>query len=180
MTSKIYKVGDLVKIGDNRGIVLSIGYLTTQIAERDEYGHQSGRILTVPNSTALATNILNWVSPAIYWDNLPFAIAYESELGFVEETMLKIIAELYDKLGTKKVLETYEKTYHKIGVDKTVVSIDPYVLFEPAEGGWIAAKLMYPVPFEESLQIKTVLTQQILKAFNENAGRVMFPVGSSR
>ena len=78
------------------------------------------------------------------------------------------------------MLEKYEKTYHKIGVDKTVVSIDPYVLFEPAEGGWIAAKLMYPVPFEESLQIKTSLTQQILRVFNENAGRVMFPVGSSR
>ncbi|MBN2334927.1 hypothetical protein JXL21_05165 [Candidatus Bathyarchaeota archaeon] len=67
-----------------------------------------------------------------------------------------------------------------MGVSKDVINIEPYVLFEPAEGGWIAAKLMYPVPFETSVQIKTRLTQRILDAFNASPDRVMFPVGSSR
>jgi hypothetical protein len=73
----------------------------------------------------------------------------------------------------------YEKRIRDL-VDNEVINIEPYVLFEPAEGGWIYAKLMYPVPFEDSVQIKTLLTQQILKIFNENAERVKFPVGSSR
>ncbi len=179
-TSKTFKTGDRVKIGDYVGIVFAIEYLTTTIAELDSYGKPSGRILTMPNSTVLTTNILNWVSPPLFWDSISFTLAYESDLKRVQEIMLTTVKTLIEDEKLNLTVQEYEKSYNTVGFNHEKLSNEPYVTFDAVDGGWVRARLLYLVPVETSLKIKTLITERILSAFNREPETVKFPLGRSR
>ena len=179
MTSKIFREGNLVRIGEYRGSILSIGYLTTKIADIGDFGKPSGRILTIPNSTTLTTNVLTWANP-FFWDSVSFTLAYESDLKHVREIMLKTVKSVLEDQKLSSMSKDFENFYEEIGFDREGMSIEPYVVFEPVGGGWVSAKLLYLTPFEASLKIKTLVTERILEAFNAESDRIKFPVGRSR
>lgn len=180
MVSNIFKVGDRVKIGESYGDVSSINYLTTRVIEVDEYGMLSGRVLTVPNSMALSASISNWVNPPTLWDAVPFTLAYESDLRRVEEIMLKALKELYEERKLVDAVKKAKRTHEETASNREEAKSEPRVIFEPVEGGWISAKLVYLTPLKIRYEIKAALTRRILGAFNAEPERIKFPAGRSR
>lgn len=178
MTSRIFSMGDLVRLGEHRGSVLSIGYLTTKIVDMDEYGNPSGRILTIPNSTVLTSNISSWVNPPSFWDGVSFTLAYESDLKHVREIMIKIVRDVFESQELGSAVDGYMHLYEQIG--HSGVSCEPSVLFDTVEGGWVRARLLYLTPLSARLAIKTLVTERILEAFNANPDQVKFPIGRAR
>lgn len=146
----------------------------------DDYGKPAGRILTIPNSSVLTTNILTWVNPPFFWDSISFTLAYESDLKRVREIMLNTAKSILEDQKLNSILQNYEHSYKEIGFVHEEMSNEPYAIFEPIGGGWVSAKLLYLTPFESSLKIKTLITKRILEVFNAEPGRVKFPVGRSR
>ncbi len=175
MSSKEIRVGDGVQIGGNGGTVLSIDYLTTKIVELDEYGRPSGRLLTIPNSTVLTSNVSTWVNPPFIWDSISFMLAYGSDIEYARDVMLKTVNSILEgeKLGSAS--QAMKDFYEEIGYKSTEADIGPHVLFEPAGGGWIAAKLMYLIPRPERLRIRTLVTERTFSAFEAEPERVKFP-----
>lgn len=180
MVSNAFKVGDRVRIGGSYGIVSSINYLTTKLIEIDEYSRLSGRTLMIPNSMALSSNVSNWVNPPILWDTVSFTLAYESDLKRVEEVMLKTLKDLYEERKLTDTLNEAKQAYEEVVPSREDVKSEPRIIFEPVEGGWISAKLVYPVPLKNKHEVKAALTKRILEAFNMEPERIKFPVGRAR
>jgi small-conductance mechanosensitive channel len=178
MTSRIFNMGDLVRLGEHKGSILSIGYLTTKIVDMDDYGNPSGRILTIPNSTVLTSNISNWVNPPSFWDEVSFIIAYESDLKYVREIMIKIAKDVQEDQKLGSAVDGYMHLYEQIGHGG--VSCEPRVVIDTVEGGWVRARLLYLTPLSTRLTIKTLITEKILEVFNANPDLVKFPIGRAR
>ena len=178
MTSRIFSIGDLVRLGEHKGSVLSIGYLTTKIVDLDDYGNPSGRILTIPNSTVLNSNISNWVNPPSFWDGVSFTLAYESDLKYVREIMIKIVKDVLENQKLGSAVDGYMHLYEQIG--NSGVSCEPSVVFDTVEGGWVRARLLYLTSLSNRLTIKTLITEKILEVFNANPDLVKFPIGRAR
>lgn len=178
MASRTFSLGDLIRLGELRGSVLSIGYLTTKIVEIDDYGNPSGRILTIPNSTVLTSNVSNWVSPPCSWDGVSFTLAYESDLKYVREVMIKIAKEVQEDQKLDSAIDGYLHLYKEIG--RGGVSCEPGVVIDTVEGGWVRVRLLYLAPLSNRFQIKTIITEKILEVFNANPELVKFPLGRSR
>ena len=178
MASRTFSIGDLVRLGEHKGSILSIGYLTTKIVDLDDYGNPSGRILTIPNSTVLTSNISNWVSPPCFWDAVSFILAYESDLKYVREIMIKIVKDVQEDQKLGSAIDGYLHLYEEIG--RGAVSCEPSVVIDTVEGGWVRARLLYLTPLSASLRIKTLITEKILEVFNANPDLVKFPLGRAR
>ena len=178
MASRTFSIGDLVRIGENKGSILSIGYLTTKIVDMDDYGNPSGRILTIPNSTALSSSISSWVTPPSFWDEVSFILAYESDLKYVREIMIKIAKDVQKDQKLDSAVDGYLHLYEEIG--RHGVSCEPSVVIDTVEGGWVRARLLYLTPLGARFKIKTIITEKILEVFNANPDMVKFPLGRAR
>src|SRR5213078_1139215 len=91
-----YRVSDRIQINGYKGDVVEIGYLDTTLWE---FGGDyltndlpSGRLIRFPNSLVLQSAVFNYSWPKFpyIWNEIPFHVAYESDLGFVEKTLKKI------------------------------------------------------------------------------------------
>lgn len=178
MASRPFGIGDMIRLGENRGPILSIGYLTTKVVDLDDYGNPSGRILTIPNSTVLTSNISNWVSPPCLWDNVSFTLAYESDLKYVREIMVKIVKKVQEDQKLDADVDGYLHLYEEIGRER--VNCEPNVVIDTVDGGWVRARLLYITPLSTRFKIKTLITEKIIEVFNANPDMVKFPLGRSR
>ncbi|OGQ99111.1 MAG: hypothetical protein A2505_02295 [Deltaproteobacteria bacterium RIFOXYD12_FULL_55_16] len=83
---KTFKVGDYI-ILDNaqRGEVVEIGIRSTRIKTRDDV------LITIPNSLLANSQIINESAPdPRYRIRIPLGVAYDSDLGLVEATLLEV------------------------------------------------------------------------------------------
>jgi|GEM_PF-2254902 small-conductance mechanosensitive channel len=180
MASNVFKVGDRVRVGESYGVVSSINHFTTELAEVNEYDMLSGRVLIVPNSMVLSEKISRWATnQPTPWDSVSFTLAYGSDLKYVEELMLKKVKEVYEELKLD-VVDKVNQVYEELAPDHRRIICKPHVFFEPVEGGWISAKLVYLVPLGIRHEVKAALTKKILEAFNADPERVKFPIGRTR
>lgn len=88
-----YRVGDRIQVGTFTGDVVEINYLDTTLWEfHGEYLSNdlpSGRLIRFPNTMVLQSQVYNysWKKFPFIWNEIPFHIAYESDLQFVESTI---------------------------------------------------------------------------------------------
>ncbi len=129
MSSKTFKVGDEIRIGECSGTVYAIEYLTTKIVELDEHGRLSGKILTIPHSAVLTSSILTWANPPLRWDSLSFSLAYESDLKYVREIMLGAVKNMLEEQKMGSGFQSMERFYGKIGFNRGKTNSDLCVSF---------------------------------------------------
>lgn len=134
--------------------------------------------MTIPNSTVLNSNISNWVNPPSFWDGVSFTLAYESDLKYVREIMIKIVKDVHENQKLGSAVDGYMRLYEQIG--HSGMSCEPSVVFDTVEGGWVRARLLYLTPLSTHLTIKTLITEKILEVFNANPDLVKFPIGRAR
>lgn len=180
-----YKVGDRIQIGDAKGDVIDVSYLDTTLWE---FGgpylsteHPSGRIIKFPNSLVLNETVYNYSWPLFpyVWNEIKFQIAYESDLGFLAQTMQRVVEE---ELGEQmmQLVPVYRELLLQTPVDELEIRERPVVHFRASENTWLEAIVRYLVHPKEAGRIKTRIIKKLLDQLNAEPDRVLFPKSNMR
>jgi small-conductance mechanosensitive channel len=185
LARKPYRVGDRIAIGDMQGDVIQVGYLDTTLWEfGGKYitgDHPSGRVIKFPNASVLNEAIVNYTWPLFpyRWDEIKFQIAYDADLGYVAETMQRVVdSEMGPQL--KERILAYRELLKKTPVNELAVREKPTVIFRVHDNTWLQAIVRYVVDPRQSGPVKSRLMPRLLNALNEHPERVKFPKGDSR
>ena len=76
------KIGELIEVGDDRGLVLHIGARTTEISHVDRH------ILTIPNSRFIEETIKNWHRSGLTRVKVYVDVAYDCDRDLVYKALL--------------------------------------------------------------------------------------------
>ena len=82
------KIGELVEVGDSKGLVLRIGVRTTDISHVDRH------IMTIPNSQFIEETVKNWNRSGLNRVKLYVDVAYDSDRDLVYKALLSA-AQVY-------------------------------------------------------------------------------------
>ncbi len=91
-----YRIGDRIQLDTFKGDVIEVGYLDTTLWEfAGDYltnDLPSGRLIRFPNSLVFQSPVYNysWRDFQFIWNEIPFHVAYESNLDHVEKTLKEI------------------------------------------------------------------------------------------
>jgi len=180
-----YRVGDRIRIGNATGDVIDVGYLDTTLWEFGgdllSTDHPSGRVIKFPNSNVLNSAVYNYSWPLFpyVWSEIKFHVAYQSDLGFVAQTMQDIAREEIGEAMLERV-RTYKKLLAETPVDELQVRERPNVIFRVSDNTWLEAILRYLVPPREAGRIKTRLIKKMLERLNAEPERTLFPKSNMR
>jgi small-conductance mechanosensitive channel len=180
-----YRVGDRIEIGDARGDVIDVSYLDTTVWEIGgrhlTTDHPSGRIIRFPNTNVFTSSVINYSWPMFpyIWNEICFDVAYESDLGFIAETMERIAAAEIGETMSKNVM-AYRELLAKTPVNHVEVQDRPVVVFRPNPNTWVEAVVRYLVDPKDAGAVKNTLTQKLLAALNAAPDKVMFPKSNAR
>ena len=180
-----YKVGDRIQLAEFTGDVVEIGYLDTTLWE---FGGNymtndvpSGRLIRFPNSMVLQSAVFNysWKKFPYIWNEIPFHVAYESDLDFVETTIKKIAKEeIGEKMADNvQLMKDYLK---ETAVDELEIKDYPFVNFRINANTWVEVLLVYLVPPKKAAFIRTLLIKTIIAELLKEPDKVMFPKTNSR
>ncbi|MCE3294715.1 MAG: mechanosensitive ion channel family protein [Crocinitomicaceae bacterium] len=179
-----YHVGDRIQIETFKGDVVEVNYLDTTLWEfSGDYltnDLPSGRLIRFPNSLVLQSAVLNysWEKFPYIWNEIPFHVAYESDLKFVEETIKRIAkAELGD-MATN--IERYKELVEQTPVDELEIKEYPFVSFRIHMNTWVEVMVTYLVEPKRATAIRSILIQKILSELNQQPERVLFPNTNNR
>jgi small-conductance mechanosensitive channel len=182
MTKRPYEVGDRVEIEGRKGDVVEVDFLVTELWEIDgelvASNQPSGRVVTVPNSVVLSSEVVNYTAgfDAI-WNEVVVQVAYETDLAFARERM---VAVAEDYLGDEMSRGVAEYTD---ALARTPVELDvqdhPSVNVRQQES-WVELRLRYTVNPRRGARVRNELSKRVLVDLNEHPERVKFPVGRNR
>ncbi len=180
-----FRVGDRIKIGDLRGDVIDVSYLDTTLWEfGGDYlsgDHPSGRIIRIPNANVLSTPVVNYSWPLFpyIWNEVKFHIAYESDLQFVADTMIRV-AEVEVGQGMAEKIKVYRDILARTPVDELDVQEKPVVTFRVSENTWLEARVRYLVHPKEAGRVKSRLIPKLVQALLAAPDKVLFPKSNMR
>ena len=182
MLKRPYGVGDRVKIEDSKGDVIEVDFLVTTLWEVNGdlvSTHQpSGRVVTVPNSVVLSSQVINYTTLVHHvWNELSVQVAFETDLRFARETMVDV-AEDYLGDAMAREVAGYRKQLEATPVELEVDD-RPTVNVVQSES-WVELRLRYLVHPRRGTRTRNDLYERILERFNEHPDRVKFPVSRSR
>jgi small-conductance mechanosensitive channel len=180
-----YRVGDRIQVGTFTGDVVEIGYLDTTLWEfHGDYltnDLPSGRLIRFPNTMVLQAQVYNysWDKFPFIWNEIPFHIAYESDLAFVEATVRQTAhAELGEDV--KQNIEKFKELAGQTPVDELDIKEYPFVVFRTNMNTWLEVSLTYLVSPKQASITRSRLIKAITAALLKEPDKVMFPKSNAR
>ncbi len=180
-----YKVGDRIQVSDFTGDVVEINYFDTTLWEfAGNYMTNdlpSGRLIRFPNSMVLQYQVYNysWQKFPYIWNEIPFHIAYQSDLDWVEKTIRSTAQKEMDPGMEEHVIEL-RSLIKETPVDEIEIREYPFVNFRINANTWVEVLLIYLVDPKKSSAMRTNLIKKILAALLKEPDKVMFPKGDNR
>jgi small-conductance mechanosensitive channel len=180
-----YHVGDRIQIDTFKGDVVEVNYLDTTLWEfSGDYltnDLPSGRLIRFPNSLVLQAAVFNysWEKFPYIWNEIPFHVAYESDLKYVEETIRQITK---NELGPETVenIEHFKKLLEQTPVDQLEIKEYPYVSFRISANTWVEVIVTYLVAPKKAAAVRSNLVKKILSELNTQKEKVLFPNSNAR
>jgi small-conductance mechanosensitive channel len=180
-----YHVGDRIQIDTFRGDVVEVNYLDTTLWEfSGDYltnDLPSGRLIRFPNSLVLQAAVFNysWEKFPYIWNEIPFHVAYESDLKFVEDTIRRIARE---ELGPEmsENIERFKVLVEETPIDELEIKEYPFISLRINTNTWVEVMVTYLVPPKKAAAVRSELIRKILGALNSEPARVMFPSSNNR
>lgn len=183
MLKRPYQVGDRVRIGDAKGDVIEVDFLVTTLWEINgelvSSNQPSGRVVTLPNSTVLSSEVYNysWDKFPYVWNEISIQLSYETDLAFARQELTDVAD---DYLGER--MATNIARYREL-LEETPVELEvrdgPSVNVVQQES-WVELRLRYLVHPRRGQRVKNDLYELVLERFNEHPDRVSFPVSRNR
>lgn len=180
-----YRIGDRIEINQFKGDVIEIGYVDTTLWEfAGDYltnDLPSGRLIRFPNSMVLQSAVFNysWKNFKFIWNEIPFHVAYESDLDYVEKIIKKVTSAELGPQMTERITKLREMVKDS-PIDEIEIKEYPYVSFRIDENTWVQVTVTYLVPPRKAATIRTEIIRKILAEFNKAKDKVLFPNGNSR
>jgi len=176
--SKIYDLGDRVRIGNIKGDVRQIGLLTTTLEEvgEDEKlgGELTGRLLHVPNLIILDQPVLNYskdysvhykiISSDYIFDEVRIPITTDSNVERASE-LLEGILKSQDEIHANEAGRMLQNGYPRF-LDEAFNNHRVLVYIEP-QHIWIKGKFVAPLRGRNDLRSRILL--QFLKEVNDSS-----------
>lgn len=180
-----YRIGDRIQIGDFRGDVIEIGYLDTTLWEfAGDYltnDLPSGRLIRFPNSLVFASAVFNysWRKFPYIWNEIPFHVAYESDVNFVEQTIRQVTRqELGEKMEER--ISELKDLVKESPIDDIEIKEYPYVSWRTSNNTWVEATVTYLVAPKHAASMRSRIIRQILAELNKQPDKTMFPKSNAR
>lgn len=180
-----YRIGDRIQIGDFTGDVIEIGYLDTTLWEfHGDYLSNdvpSGRLIRFPNTLVLQSEVYNysWKKFPFIWNEIPFHIAYESDLQFVESTIRQTAQnELGEEMAGN--IQRFKELVQQTAVDELDIKEYPFVVFRTNANTWIEVSVTYLVAPKRASVVRSRLIKVIIEALLKEPAKVMFPKSNAR
>ncbi len=172
--SKIYDLGDRIRIGNVKGDVRHIGLLHTTLEEvgEDEKlgGELTGRLLYVPNLIILDQPVLNYskdystgleaISSDYMFDEVRIPITTDSNVEKASH-LLESILKSQDEVYVKQAGEVFQNGYPRF-LDEAMSGPRVLVFVEP-QHIWIKGKFVAPLESRNDLR-SSILLQFIKEA----------------
>lgn len=180
-----YHIGDRIQIENFKGDVVEIGYLDTTLWE---FGGDyltndlpSGRLIRFPNSLVLQYAVFNysWKKFPYIWNEIPFHVAYESDLDYVENVLREVTREVLGPDMAERIRELKD-IIEKTPVDELEIREYPYVIFRTNANTWIEANVTYLVEPKRAASFRTAIVKKAVARLLSQPDRVMFPKGNAR
>ena len=180
-----YHVGDRIQVNTFTGDVAEISYLDTTLLEfAGDYltnDLPSGRLIRFPNSMVLQSQVYNysWKKFPFIWNEIPFHIAYESDLKYVEETMRNVAKE---ELGPEMIdrIKEFRQIIQQSPIDELEIREYPFICFRINTNTWVEAIVTYLVEPRQAATIRSVLIKKIVAQLLQQPDKVMFPKSNAR
>jgi small-conductance mechanosensitive channel len=180
-----YRIGDRIQVGNFTGDVVEISYLDTTLWE---FGGDyltndlpSGRLIRFPNTLVLEAEVYNysWKKFPYIWNEIPFHVAYESDLAYVAKTVREVAAEV---LGpeTAAHIKKFKELLQQTPVDELDIKEYPFVVFRTNANTWVEISLTYLVPPKKASQVRSRLVVAIIQSLLKEPDKVMFPKSNAR
>lgn len=185
ITRAPYRIGDRIQVGTFTGDVVEIGYLDTTLWEfHGDYLSNdlpSGRLIRFPNTLVLQTQVYNysWRKFPFIWNEVPFHIAYESDLAYVEET-IKAVAKRELGPDMAEHIKDFKDLLKDTPVDELDIKEYPFVVFRTNANTWLEVSVTYLVAPKSASATRSRLIRAIVSALLEQPDRVLFPKGNAR
>ena len=180
-----YRVGDRIQISPFKGDVVEISYLDTTLWEfGGDYltnDMPSGRLIRFPNSLVLQSAIFNYSWPKFpyIWNEIPFHVAYESDLEFVEKTLKEATkAELDPEMAER--INDLKDLVKQTPVDELQIKEYPFVSFRINTNTWVEVVVTYLVEPKKAAGTRSRIVKNALSELLKQPDKVMFPKGDSR
>jgi len=180
-----YKIGDRIQLADFTGDVVEIGYLDTTLWEfHGEYLSNdlpSGRLIRFPNTLVLNSAVYNysWNKFPYIWNEIPFHIAYGSDLLYVESTLKEVAKKIMGE-GMEENVNRLKELIQQTPVDELEIKEYPFVTFRINANTWVEASITYLVEPKQASSIRSRIIKEALPALLKQPDRVLFPNGNAR
>jgi small-conductance mechanosensitive channel len=180
-----YHIGDRIQVDSFAGDVVEINYFDTTLWE---FGGSyltndvpSGRLIRFPNSLILQSAVYNysWSKFPYIWNEIPFHIAYESDLEFVQATLREVTKKT---LGEEMLahIQELKELVKETPVDELQIKDFPFVSFRTNANTWIEATVTYLVEPKKATDTRTTILKNVLAILKEQPDKAMFPKSNSR
>lgn len=180
-----FLVGDRIQVGDFTGDVAEINYLDTTLLEfAGDYltnDLPSGRLIRFPNSMVLQSQVYNysWKKFDFIWNEIPFHIAYESDLKFVEDTMRTVAKNVLGE-NAGEPIRRFREIIQQSPINESHVEEYPYICFRTNANTWLEASITYLVEPKLAATTRSLLIRNIVSALLKQPDSVMFPKSNAR
>ncbi len=180
-----YRIGDRIQVANFTGDVVEISYLDTTLWEfHGDYLSNdvpSGRLIRFPNTLILQSQVYNysWRKFPFIWNEIPFHIAYESDLNYVETTIRSVATrELGEEMAES--VKRFKELVQQTPVDELDIKEYPYVVFRINANTWVEVSLTYLVHPKRASATRSRLIKAIITELLQEPDRVMFPKSNAR
>jgi small-conductance mechanosensitive channel len=139
----------------------------------------SGRIITLPNSVVLSSDVFNHSSEEFPYvrNELAIQVAYETDLPFTRRLMIDVADDyLGDEMAAR--IATYRERFAETGVELEVGD-RPTINVQQRES-WVELRLRYLTHPRRGTRVRNELYERVLVGLNEHPERVSFPVSRNR
>jgi small-conductance mechanosensitive channel len=180
-----YKVGDRIQIDTFTGDVVEINYLDTTLWE---FGGNyltgdlpSGRLIRFPNSLVLQAPVYNysWKKFPYIWNEIPFHIAYESDLAYVEDTLRRVTKSILGAGMTDNIRQLKE-IIEQTPVDELEIKEYSFVYFRVNANTWVEALVIYLVEPKKATAVRSNIIKAVVPELLKQPDKVMFPKSNAR
>jgi small-conductance mechanosensitive channel len=180
-----YHVGDRIQLEEFTGDVVEINYLDTTLWE---FGGgyltndlPSGRLIRFPNSLVLQSAVFNysWRQFPYIWNEIPFHVAYESDLNFIEEVVKRVSKEELDQTMDDKI-ESLKAFMEKTPISKIDIKEYPSVAFRINTNTWVEVIVTYLVEPKKATDTRTRIIKKVLEQLLKAPDKALFPKSNAR
>ncbi len=180
-----YRVGDRIQIEAFTGDIVEINYLDTTLWEfKGDYltnDLPTGRLIRFPNSLVLQSAVFNysWSRFPYLWNEIPFHIAYESDMQYVEDTIKRITKQELDQDMDEKI-ESLKEYMKNTPIGDVDIKEYPFVSFRTNANTWVEAMVTYLVKPKKATDTRTRIIKRVVAELLKEPDRVMFPKSNAR